>query len=96
MPTVPMMRHTNIKGNTMDIGGAVKQLKNGSKVVRAGWNGRNMWLLYAGSGTFSIDGRVEGNLIQHIVMKTAQDEFVPWLCSQSDLLADDWEVVVAE
>ena len=88
-----VMRHYNIRGNGMDIGEAVFQLKTGAKVVRKGWNGKNMWLVYASGGTFSISDRIEGNLIQHVVMKTAQDEFVPWLCSQTDLLATDWEVV---
>jgi len=27
-------------------------------------------------------------------MKTAQGEFVPWLASQTDLLADDWQVAI--
>jgi hypothetical protein len=26
-------------------------------------------------------------------MKTATGEIVPWLCSQTDMLAEDWEVV---
>jgi hypothetical protein len=26
-------------------------------------------------------------------MKTADDGFVPWLASQTDLLADDWVIV---
>lgn len=29
----------------------------------------------------------------HVDMKTAQGDCVPWVCSQSDLLADDWEVI---
>lgn len=27
----------------------------------------------------------------YVYMFTAQGEFVPWLCSQTDLLANDWE-----
>jgi len=26
-------------------------------------------------------------------MKTANDQIVPWLASQTDMLADDWEIV---
>jgi len=26
-------------------------------------------------------------------MNTTQGEFVPWLCSQTDFLATDWEIV---
>ena len=28
-----------------------------------------------------------------IGMKTVDDTFVPWLASQTDMLAEDWEVV---
>jgi hypothetical protein len=28
-----------------------------------------------------------------IAMKTADDKVVPWLASQTDLLAEDWELV---
>jgi len=31
----------------------------------------------------------------HIDMKTADGMVVPWLCSQTDMLADDWGVVLA-
>jgi len=26
-------------------------------------------------------------------MKTADDKFVPWLASQTDLLSEDWEIL---
>ena len=29
----------------------------------------------------------------YLAMKTAQDNVVPWLASQTDILATDWEVV---
>jgi hypothetical protein len=29
----------------------------------------------------------------YIAMKTAQGNVVPWLASQTDVLADDWQVV---
>jgi len=91
--TVPMMRHYRIRGNGMDIGKALAAMNTGDKVARAGWNGKGMYLLHAEGGTFSQEGQVMGDLEQHIVMKTADDKFVPWLCSQTDLLATDWEVV---
>lgn len=31
--------------------------------------------------------------LPYVFMRTAQNDFVPWLCSQTDLLANDWEVV---
>jgi hypothetical protein len=66
----------------------------GTKIARAGWNGKGMWLTYASGGMFKdAEGLVQGDLIEHIVMKTADDKFVPWLASQSDLLSYDWEIV---
>lgn len=32
-------------------------------------------------------------LLPWIGMKTADDGFVPWLASQTDILAEDWEIV---
>ncbi len=38
----------------------------------------------------------EGTIIDyhpHIDMRTADGQIVPWLCSQTDMLADDWQIV---
>jgi hypothetical protein len=87
-----------------DIGWAVKQLHHGSKVRRAGWNGKGMFLVLVPGSQFEVAadrpfGKVMPELIgktavyqPHVDMYTAQDSFVPWLCSQSDLLAIDWEI----
>jgi hypothetical protein len=32
-------------------------------------------------------------LLPWIGMKTADNKFVPWLASQTDILAEDWEIV---
>ncbi len=86
------------------IGWAVKQLQHGSRVRRSGWNGKGMWLiLVPGSKDLTVDegrplaqaGLVIGtkfNYLPHVDMWTAQGELVPWLCSQTDLLAYDWEL----
>lgn len=84
-----------------DIGWAVKQMHNGSKVRRAGWNGKGMWLFLVPGSVFKVNRPPllgiypEGTEIQyhaHVDMKTAQGDVVPWLCSQTDLLASDWEI----
>jgi len=92
------MVHRNIKGNGMDIGGAVFALKAGNKVARKGWNGKDMWLMLATEGKFRNASRMVasnpgGDLEPFVVMKTADAKLVPWLCSQTDLLATDWEEV---
>jgi hypothetical protein len=74
----------------MDFGDAIRCLKRGQRVQRAGWNGRGMWLEYLGvdDWTLKFSKRVE----PLILLKTAQDTRVPWTASQADVLADDWRV----
>jgi len=35
----------------------------------------------------------EINYHAHVDMKTADGQIVPWLCSQTDMLAEDWELI---
>lgn len=66
------------------IGWAIKQMWNGHHVTRPGWNGRGMWLSIQLPDTHS-------KMTQpYIYIKTADEQFVPWLASQGDLLAVDW------
>ena len=80
------------------IGWAVEQLKLGGKVFRYGWNGKGMFLYYAPGfapgGEFNIhSGGFKTTVFRpYVAMKTTDGEVVPWVCSQSDLLANDWEV----
>lgn len=69
----------------MTIGEAVDALKSFKMVRRSGWNGKGMYL-------YLVPGTTPAYL-PYVMMKTADDKLVPWLCSQSDLLAEDWEVV---
>lgn len=86
-----------------DIGWAVKQLWYGEMVRRAGWNGKGMFLLMndcAGypETHYDVPTPAEVRRLENvgpanwIGMKTADNKFVPWLCSQTDLLATDWEI----
>ena len=69
------------------IGWAVKTLCNGEKVCRAGWNGKNMYL------ALQVPDANSKMTLPYVYMYTAQGDLVPWLCSQTDLLATDWELV---
>lgn len=84
-----------------DIGWAVKQMHIGDRVRRRGWNGKGMFLFLVPGSTFRVNRPPllgiypEGTEIDyhaHVDMKTAGGDVVPWLCSQSDLLAIDWEI----
>lgn len=69
-----------------DIGLAVSKLRRGYRVVRKGWNGKGMWL--EAQSARVVDGR---SWLPFVLMSTVGGALVPWLCSQTDLLANDWE-----
>lgn len=84
--------------DTVSFSEALRLLKNGKKVARKGWNGKGMFLLHVPSEKWGIIDKIglgipKGNLLSWIGMKTADNKFVPWLASQSDILAEDWIVV---
>ncbi len=81
---------------------ALACLKSGQRVARTGWNGKGMFLFLVPGSTFQVNRLPllgiypEGTTINyqpHIDMRTANGTIVPWLASQSDLLAEDWETV---
>ncbi len=87
-----------------NIGWAVEQMRQGMRVCRVGWNGKGMFLFLVPGSTFTVNRHpllgnpllgiypegTEINYQEHVDMKTANGTIVPWLCSQSDLLATDW------
>ncbi len=86
----------------MDFGNAVRALKEGERVARAGWNGKGMFLFLVPGSTFKVNRPPllgiypEGTEIRyhaHIDIKTADGMVVPWLASQTDVLSEDWIVV---
>lgn len=68
----------------MNIGEAVQAIKSGKRVCRSGWNGKDMWL------ELQVPDAESKMTKSYIYMKTADDQLIPWLASQTDLLADDW------
>jgi len=89
-------------GQALNFGDALHMLKLGKKVARAGWNGKGMFLFIVPGSTFKVSRPpllgiypegTEINYCPHIDMKTADGKVVPWLCSQTDALAEDWQVV---
>lgn len=79
-------------------GEALAALEAGKRVARTGWNGKGMWLCLIpadqwglGSGVPFDTGSVDSpHFRPWIGMRTADNCFVPWLASQTDLLAKDW------
>lgn len=72
-----------------DIGWAVLQLRRGSAVAREGWNGPAQYL------RLQVPEMASANTLPYIWIRTVQGDRVPWLASQTDMLAADWEVVEA-
>lgn len=84
------------EGQALTFGDALHMLKLGKKVARAGWNGKGMWLelVPAEHWFLGIEERRQlQDRLPWIGMNTADRKFVPWLCSQTDALAEDWQVV---
>jgi hypothetical protein len=67
-----------------DFGQALESLRAGERVCRLGWNGKGMWL------ELQVPDENSKMSLPYIYMKTAQGDLVPWVASQTDLLAYDW------
>jgi hypothetical protein len=81
----------------LDFGQALKLLKEGKKVARRGWNGKGIFI--------ELQRPDEKSKMTHpyIYIDTtnlqtnnpeAPKGRVPWLASQTDMLSEDWELVV--
>jgi len=74
----------------MTFGEAVELLRSGKYVSRSGWNGKGMWL--------HLQVPDENSKMQepYIYMNPVGGKFVPWLASQTDILALDWAEVLLD
>ena len=90
--------------DAMTFGLALEALKKGLKVARAGWNGKGMFLYYVPAAAYPANRNENGPMVgvfpgdmvpycAYIAMKTADNKVVPWLASQTDVLAEDWTLV---
>lgn len=86
----------------LNFGQALELIKSGHLLQRAGWNGKNMYVFLVPGSTFTVnrppllgifDEGTEINYCPHIDMKTADGKIVPWLASQTDVMAEDWGVL---
>ena len=86
----------------INFGQALEALKANNRVARTGWNGKAMFLFLVPGSTFTVNRPPllgiypEGTVINycpHIDMRTADGKIVPWLASQTDVLAEDWVIL---
>lgn len=80
-------------GQQLTFGDALHFLKLGKKVARAGWNGKGLWLEMQRPDAHS------KMTLPYVYLNYPQDAQntpgarVPWLASQTDMLAEDWAVL---
>jgi len=67
-------------------GPALRLLREGKQLRRAGWNGKGMWIDIQMPTTSS------KMTLPYIYLRTVTGDLVPWLASQTDLLEEDWEL----
>lgn len=87
----------------MDFAAALTAVKyGGRRAQRAGWNGKGMFIFLVPGSRFEVNREPllsvlgAGTVVNyhgHIDMKTADGTIVPWVASQTDLLADDWSLI---
>ena len=93
----------------LSFGLALEAAKMGKRIARTGWNGKGMWVAYTPGSTFPPGLAREGHaakhranespttditLLPHLDMRAADGSMViGWLASQTDMLADDWEIL---
>lgn len=88
--------------NALPFSLALEAVKFGARVARKGWNGKGMFIFLVQGSTFQVSRPpllgifpegTEVNYHAHIDMRTADGTIVPWLASQTDILASDWEIL---
>lgn len=68
----------------MNFGQALEVLKSGRAVHRDGWNGASQFL------KLQVPDAHSKMSLPYIYISTVQGGLVPWLASQTDMLAEDW------
>lgn len=82
----------------MDFGSAIKLLKEGKRVQRNGWNGKNQYIelatniSYKNSKNEIINAEHESIGNKSIAFVGTSGVQLGWLASQADMLAEDWKI----
>ncbi len=82
----------------MDFGEALRAMKFGAKCRRIGWNGEGIYIAICRPKSTVSPDDMTGPFIYIDTYRLKSDNVfaprcrVPWLASQTDMLADDWEI----
>ena len=71
----------------MNISEAIDAMRSGLRVARRGWNGPGQSL------EMQVPDQHSKMTLPYLFINTVTADRVPWLASQTDILATDWEVV---
>lgn len=89
-----------LEAATFDFGEAIRRLKAGDRVARAGWNGKGMFAYLVPAASYPVQ---TGAAIAHfgpgamvpyrpyLALKTVEEDVATWAPSCSDVLAEDWQ-----
>jgi hypothetical protein len=95
--------NSKYRGNhRLNFGDALHFLNRGHKLTRMGWNGKEMFIFLVQGSNFKVNRPPllgiyeEGTEIEyqpHIDMRTVDGSIVPWLASQTDIMAEDYYII---
>jgi hypothetical protein len=86
----------------LDFGIALRALKEGKRITRAGWNGKGMFAYMVPAASYPVQTGAakeyfgEGEMIPYrayFALKTVDEDVAVWVPSTSDILAEDWQVL---
>lgn len=78
---------------SLDFSDALLAAKAGHRISRTGWNGKGMWVVLSPGYTRAIRTEMGDNVRDfraHLLLRDVEGKYVPWLASQTDILAEDW------
>lgn len=76
----------------VDFGHALYFVKKGARAERRGWNGKHMFIELREHPYLVVNEFDTKTSSLFIQMRTADGNYIPWVASQTDLLANDWIV----
>ncbi len=88
------------KTDGLDFGDAIRFMKDGKRVSRAGWNGKGMFVYLVPPASYPVQTGAakeffgEGSLVPaYMAIKNVDDTVSTWTPSINDCHAEDWLVV---
>lgn len=97
-----MTKKQDEKMDVFDFGKAIQYLKEGKRLQRKGWNGKNQYIelatniSYENSNDEIINAEHDAIGNKAIAFVGTSGVQIGWLASQADMLAEDWKIVEEE